>query len=785
MKLKNKVLPIILSFTIMLSASIAHSEDIMIMGDDVFSFDDSFQEQLQIDDQDIETADGLFAAGDELLVSTIVSSGTKIWRIAGTEVICADAVTQQDTARIAVDDLLSVESNPIRIAERAGADWLGLVARDEQSVWLCASVTDDAGALHVLLFGLALAEKQISVTGVTDVTDTLHPFFDHSRDWLEIDMTACAAGILISALDQDTTISLFRWDVSAGKLTELGVESPLLCLAVIPYKSGALLPGLSLGNDNMLDLRILDLESGECSSLETIGIETDPSSAGNFAWLPAENLLCYTVGNTAYRITLGSGERPIPFAVTDKTPVENRLGVIAGNQFVLYAEDGSLIYCDFHAELKATRVRIADASGSEELPDLASQFNGQRKDIHASVTVCSDESRILEQMLNQSTDYDIYVITTDSGLYSALKNRGFYVDLSGNDAIRAAVADMPESIRTLVSEDTHLTGLPILTQNNALLLNVKAFQELTGCSKEEIPTDWLGMLQLLKRLSDDGILMENPRYTVYESDYTAGLKEDLFALILNDCLLWQNQSGASPDDLTAILLPVLQEFSTISWDRFGLSDEESDDRSWRLTDETIPLFSTVQAEIAVMDLDDGMEYWPLSMSKECPRLIPEIVSVMIINPWSAQSKDAQFFLEYAWENLSVLAKMSLNQKMNEPVKNTAYDEDVDYLEQLITSYQDQIKKAESEEEAESLRREMDNAEEFLAGYRKNASWLASESSIAEYRALSTQFAPAVPEFWSVDEEDAAVLQFLDGMMPAEQFVIQFVSALKMALLEGE
>ena len=263
------------------------------------------------------------------------------------------------------------------------------------------------------------------------------------------------------------------------------------------------------------------------------------------------------------------------------------------------------------------------------------------------------------------------------------------------------------------------------------------------------------------------------------------LKESLFALIMSDCLLWQNQCNAAPDEIPAVLLPALQELEAIAWDQFGLTDEMSMDIDWMLSNEKIPLLQDVQGEIAVMDLDDGVEYWPLSLNSECPRLIPEAVSVMVINPWSTQTQGAQTLAEYIWENLDTLSKMSLSLSLNEPVLNTAYDEDIDFLEQLLASFRERIDTAKTEKEAEALRNEMAETEKYLNDYRENAGWIASESSIAEYRALSSQFAPAVPEFWSADEEDAAVLQFLDGMMPAEQFVAQFVSSLKMALLEGE
>ena len=74
-------------------------------------------------------------------------------------------------------------------------------------------------------------------------------------------------------------------------------------------------------------------------------------------------------------------------------------------------------------------------------------------------------------------------------------------------------------------------------------------------------------------------------------------------------------------------------------------------------------------------------------------------------------------------------------------------------------------------------------EAFLNDYKENARWSASEQSIAEYRSLAEQMALTVPEFWSADEEDAAVLQYLDGMISADQFVNALVTTLRMQAME--
>ena len=134
-------------------------------------------------------------------------------------------------------------------------------------------------------------------------------------------------------------------------------------------------------------------------------------------------------------------------------------------------------------------------------------------------------------------------------------------------------------------------------------------------------------------------------------------------------------------------------------------------------------------------------------------------------------------MEYAWNNLDILDKMSLSASMNEPVENPSYDEDIAYLEMLVSSYQDSIINAETDEEAASLREELDELEDFLTDYRENAFWLASRESIGNYRALSVQLIPdpAVPEF--LNDTDEIQQQFLAGAISQDQFA----AALEMIL----
>ena len=703
---------------------------------------------------------------EDLFISfSIAASGNLVWRIAGTEIVCADASVRQDTASLSIDELLESEAGSLFPDRMYGLRYLSLAARDENCVWLCAALTDEDAVSRILLFSLILSENRITVSSVTDA-GFLSPFLSADSDWLEIDITGCGnETLLIAALDQEHTFHLFCCRPAEETLTDLGTESLMLCQAAVPYGSDILLAGFSLNEDNALDLTLLPLSGDERTLLTTVEIDSEPFNTANFAWSQNENRLYYTLRNSAYRVSPGTGEPPVPFAVTNQAPVLNRLGVIAGGAYILYAEDGSLIYNDLHAELTASRIRIADATGNETLPDLAAGYNGIQNDYYVTVSAYDGETLVPDP----SDDTDIYVVSTDSDAWNILKSRDSFTNLAASETLRSAVADMPESIRALVCDGERLAGLPISAENNCLVLNVPVIQALTGLPREEIPTDWPGFLRLLNQLSGSGILAENPQYTVFDSVYSAGeLKEILFAWIMNDCLLRSESGSASIDSLPETLLPALQEFSSVAWDNLGLPEEESPDPDMEQDDEQIPLLTVVQPEIAVMAMEDGMEYWPLSADGTGERLISQTICVLVVNPGSSRAAGTLAFTEYAWNNLDILAKMGLCQSMNEPVENPSYEEDIAYLEQLASSYRTGIAGTDTKEEAALLQQELDDLESFIGQYRENAVWLASEASIAEYRALSAQMVPAptVPEF--LNETDA-VQQFLASIISADQF----------------
>ena len=359
----------------------------------------------------------------------------------------------------------------------------------------------------------------------------------------------------------------------------------------------------------------------------------------------------------------------------------------------------------------------------------------------------------------QPEDCDVYIMNLSSSEYAALKKAGSLAELDAGESLRAGTEDMPEAIRERISEGGRLTAVPVASACDCLAWNVKAFQALSGRTPEELPTDWAGFLELLGEISYTKALINNKNYTLYESAVTtAEFRELLLLRILDDCLLWAEQDRNRAEDLPAVLTPILQALRRIEWSGLGLSSKKPKTRSGKTpADEgKTALLSVGSPEIAEMNLQEGIEFRPLSMTAGGERMIPLNVAVMWVSSRSSHPEAAARFVNDYWENMDLLTKMALCRSMNEPVADTRPD-DEDYGDE---DFGDEDFGDEEDEEASV------NGEE--------PQWLASAESIGIYRGLAEFMVPAPAES---PEAEEAVRRFLGGKISAGQFVEELASAL--------
>jgi hypothetical protein len=636
-----------------------------------------------------------------------------------------------------------------------------------------------------MLFYLGLKEKEIQLLKAQDATEQLRLLFDGKTAWNEMNMAASGDAVYFGVLDSDFMFRQALYHPDSGELLTLEEQSLMIQYAVFPWQNHFLVLRISLEEEQACELMKLDAVTGDISRVDTVktGSFAQPM---NLASDPAGENVCFTINNSAYRYRLGSGQTAEPFAVLPENPVDYRTALAAGECYVIQTEERELMPVNIRATLSSTRLSIANIAADDSIADLAGLYNLQHPESYAAITDGGEESAVLDEMLSGSSRFDLYVVSMNTEAYSALLSRGYMGDMSGSSRLTALAEDFTPAVRQEIIRDGRLYAMPLYTDNRCLLLNTEWMAQTAGVPEESIPTSWPEFLALTARISQSGLLREDGGYCFGEPGTTAEtFREQLLAWILNDCLLWLRQDESRLSQLPQVLTPILQAMETINFEGLGLAKEDAEDLTWLMTNPQKGVMTEEYLEIEAGTREPGTGFWPLSVTAGGERLIPQEIAAVFVNPYSEHPDLALSYVEYVWENMDVLRKMIFCRSLNEPVVNSAYEEDLAYLEAMIPEYEAALEGASGPEEKAVLTQELQNLQDELADYRENGRWYASEESIAAYREKEEQLRPAAPDFWSADEEDQAVLQYLDGMISADLFARQLQAALRMHQMELE
>ena len=693
-------------------------------------------------------------------------TGNTLWQIVNGEILCTDVHSRQITARLSIHSLFENQE-----------DYLSLSAWEDR-VWLCTAWNAGTAACKVALFELQTGNTGITLLRSLDVSASLKFLFDGQIIWREVEMKACAGGMYVAGMDEDQIFRMYLYDPETEQLTMLGSQPFDNYSGIFPCKEGLLLCGTDEIMKEKENVFRISLPSGERTAVGSFltDITFFPSC---LAFDEKEQTLYFVMNGTGYSVSVGQDSQTKPFCTVSADTAPLRYGAIAEEIYIVLNEQGTPVFMDSALSDQIRPFRILDLTGAETLTEISGIFSAENPDDLPVIVYGDEEETVLNTVLSQSADYDAFAVRLGSNLYKTLRARGYLAAMNGSDILSAAVETMPERIRTAVRDADQLLAFPVSVTNTSLALNVPAVINMLGITREEIPSDWPGFLGLLSELAEKKLLKDE-NCSLYDEGLSANtLKSIFFSWTMEDLMLWMSRDETRINDLQRVYLPVLQAFEQVPWEFFG----QEEDSGWAETEDAVSLVLMTEPEIAVMALDPGVEYWPLSLGKDGERLTGQEVGVIVLNPYSARKDAVIRYTETIWNHLDIVQKMELDQDLNEPVVNQDFDEDMVFWDRMMDMYREAIEAAGDLQEAAGLQAELSELSAFVENYRQNAQWIVSEESIALYRTLEPMLALKADEFWSEAAEDQSVFQFLDGMMPASLFVEQLASAMKMSVLE--
>ena len=398
-----------------------------------------------------------------------------------------------------------------------------------------------------------------------------------------------------------------------------------------------------------------------------------------------------------------------------------------------------------------------------------------------------DITQLVEEMLNQSAACDIYTVSMNSQPFDPLFSRGYMAEITDSEKID----ELFENLYPVIAEQLSMDGVPVAVPlyiygSCALGVN-KAALEKAGMTMDDIPTNWLDLLDSLDEIYAK---LEAAGVQMFQNWNTAeNMKYSFFSEIFQDYLMYMNHTDPQMGFNTDILRNTLDKLSEVDFGEFGLEHEQVSDESAVMTIISIDGNSEALFEIyvncTINSFRDGYIPLIMSMTPEANGFLRLNVSVAFINPYSENKEIATQFLECALDNISEGALASLCDIEVEPKRSRYYEEVKANAEEQLASMQEALASAE-EDEKQSLEEMIQEQERWMEDI-ENSYWDISAEAIDWYRGHDD--ALAIEGFNVLYGDNYSEIypyidQYQKGEISAEQMLQAMDKKLQMMILEG-
>ena len=594
--------------------------------------------------------------------------------------------------------------------------------------------------------------------------------------WMSLSMPFAQDGMLVGTTYGVNNI--FWFDLESGEYHSFSNEN-LGMLA--PYKDGRVL-ALQVDYSSAeprVELCALDLESEEAEALCEMPM----------AGYSAPNMLLYDAqADLLYYVSNGELWRmPLADPAAAESVADMPLGYSGQTQPVL-TEDGYFIAADYETVVRRntdpsqraqTRITVQDAY-VDAVDRAYYAFTGANPDVEVVKKDVTED--IVQAMMSQSSDIDIYVLGMSGAEFATLLDRGYAVELGGSEKITGLVGQMYPALAEGVSRDGMIYALPLELYNYGMLgYDMEAFLRL-GLSEEDVPTTWDELLDLLIALpdfmaNDEGVSIFEPYVTQDEA------RDTLFTMILDDYLLYISQPDREFTLDTPLLRGLLEKLETVDFEALGLipEDEAENSFSWNAENGNFMFTTTATIDVSRYAFDNFIPMM-LGFEEGTTGMMSVRVTAALVNPFSQNPEVAISFLETVADNLDETFRIQAMPSENTPVRSSYYEEDIESFETYLADMRAALESAEDEEMRAMLEQSITEMESNMQEYEEEGSWEVSAASIDRYRGYAENM--VVPSNMDDAEFYELRIQYMDGLIGMDEMISKIDQRLTMMRMEG-
>lgn len=647
-----------------------------------------------------------------------------------------------------------------------------------------AVIPTRSGQIAVLRLNAATAEVSLLGNFSCQHAETeAVSFFLPTRTLL--DAALMGDTLFISLREETMACFVYALSLTDGDTTLLS-EDPVCALLTLPDDESQLLVCLDRRTSAAASvLAMMDAASGDLTRLCTL-----PDNAAYSGFTLSGDALYFTDGQTLF-------ESRSPFtdvaeigylpAVTGFTVLPG--AVVDGRYWTYTAQDGFLSAALSGEEKTVLRIEnVLSLSDQQQVTRYLRQ--------HPELTVVYEDCNAqtapeIRQHMESDEALDIYAFTLPDAAFFTLRDRGFLLDLTQDEALSTFADGLAPNLTQSLRTADGLYALPIgLPSATCWQINTDVLRE-AGFDESDIPDTWASLLSLIRRYLDDSSIDSQSLPLVQNPD---GLADALFTQLFQAQLLRCEQDGRAPcftdDDFVSALTdyialrPALLDYET-RWLRQQSSELDIDGGGgvvtiWSSYTST-PSLLGFNVPLAISGATPPMQTLTLSFSGE-EITLSATMTVLAVSRRSPHAQEATSLLLALSQGQRYEQQLTWLPDFQETVLSDTYltaQEELHESEALLEEYRSALSDdalAEAELNLAEMRTELATLSPYRYSPEEIEAW---HDTVSRLHLVETTL------FSGEDNSvETLIRRFLDGELETAQFVQQLTRIVDMMRLEN-
>lgn len=408
----------------------------------------------------------------------------------------------------------------------------------------------------------------------------------------------------------------------------------------------------------------------------------------------------------------------------------------------LWTEDGMLLVwsntsvmvrnTDPAARKEGFRLVIEDMVYSGAMSDAIIDFANVRQEATVVLRRNGNPQNILQNMMNQDAETDIYTLNYDSNVFDALRTRGYLADLGDNADLAAAAGRMYPFMQDALEKDGKLIAVPLDLYGYTIGLRPEAWKK-SGLDEAELPRTWGEFFDWLEtlpaKMAEKGISVFDPWMS--RSDLRSGL----MSMMMQQYQQWIGETGRDVAFNTPVLRGLLERMDRLDYDALGLREnpEEGENGGFIDYDQEYkePLIDMMSA-VRMETWGNDSKILALALEEGGQAVLPLEASIAFVNPYSRNAEAAKEFLACALNNVRPEIAYSVFADRTEPVPDPYAERSRRMLESWLEEAKVMMEKAQDEDERAEWQERIKTYEEDIRRTIEE-SWMISAAAVASYQ----------------------------------------------------